>query len=201
MATLSAAQTDRAVGAVLASAAGDAMGAPYEFGPPNPSAPCTLEGGGGFRWEPGEWTDDTQMAVAVLSVLASGSTDTDEIGRRMVRWFKSGPADVCNQTRAVLGAAARRVKSVADEAEAFQRWNPDAAGNGALMRTGPVALAHLGDRDPVAGPAVAGDRAGDHDGDRRRGLRLAGGRARRPRPPRCRPPRRVAHADRRGPRP
>ena len=67
-----AAAIDRAVGAVVASAAGDALGAPYEFGPPNPEAPCQLEGGGGFGWEPGEWTDDTQMALAVLTVLAAG---------------------------------------------------------------------------------------------------------------------------------
>jgi ADP-ribosylglycohydrolase len=155
MAKLSAAQIDRAVGAVLASAAGDAMGAPYEFGAPNPSAPCELEGGGGFGWAPGEWTDDTQMAVAVLSVLSTGSTDTDEIGQAMVRWYESGPADVGNQTRAVLDAASRHGSSAVDEAQAFQRRNPDAAGNGALMRTGPVALAHVGDRDAVAGLAAS----------------------------------------------
>ena len=43
----------------------------------------------------------------------------------------------------------------ADAAEAYQQRNPDAAGNGALMRTGPVALAHLGDRDAVAGLAAS----------------------------------------------
>ena len=59
---MNSATIDRAVGAVMASAVGDALGAPYEFGPPNPSAPCAMEGGGGYRWEPGEWTDDTQMA-------------------------------------------------------------------------------------------------------------------------------------------
>ena len=83
---LTKAMVDRAVGVVLASAAGDAMGAPYEFGAADPEAPCDLEGGGGFDWEPGEWTDDTQMALAVLSVLAEGSTDTEAMGRAMVRW-------------------------------------------------------------------------------------------------------------------
>ena len=66
---------DRAVGAVLASAVGDALGAPYEFGAPDPTARCAMEGGGGFGWEPGEWTDDTQMALTILDVLATGSTD------------------------------------------------------------------------------------------------------------------------------
>ena len=152
---LSAAMVDRAVGAVLASAAGDAMGAPYEFGPPDPDAPCRLEGGGTFRWAPGEWTDDTQTAAAVLTVLADGSTDIDEIGAAMVRWFESGPADVGSQTRAVLGAASRGRVSAAEAAQEYQRRRPEAAGNGALMRTGPVALAHLGDRDAVAGFAAS----------------------------------------------
>ena len=145
---------DRAVGAIVASAAGDAMGAPYEFGQPNPNAPCELEGGGGFGWAPGEWTDDTQMALAVLATLADGSTDVAAIGQAMVAWYESRPRDVGNQTRAVLGAASRSGIGAADAAAAYQRTNPDSAGNGALMRTGPVALGHLGDREAVAGLAA-----------------------------------------------
>lgn len=141
---------DRAVGSVLASAAGDALGAPYEFGPTFAGAPCRLEGGGSFGWEPGEWTDDTQMALAVLSVLASGSTDTDAIGQAMKDWYVSRPADVGNQIRAVLSDALRRAVPASEAAAAYQEQEPEAAGNGALMRTGPVALAHLGDRSAVA---------------------------------------------------
>ena len=102
MGSMDAATIDRAVGAVMASAVGDALGAPYEFGPPNPSAPCAMEGGGGFRWEPGEWTDDTQMALSVLTVLATGSTDVAAIGEEMVRWYRSRPRDVGIQTAGVL---------------------------------------------------------------------------------------------------
>ena len=152
---LTAAMVDRALGVVLVSAAGDAMGAPYEFGSADPEAPCQLEGGGAFDWEPGEWTDDTQMALAVLSVLAEGSTDTEAMGRAMVRWSESGPVDVGNQTRAVLGDAASRGIGASEAAFAYQEQNPEAAGNGALMRTGPVALAHLGDRDAVAALAAS----------------------------------------------
>jgi ADP-ribosylglycohydrolase len=152
---LTAAMVDRAVGVVLGSAAGDAMGAPYEFRAADPEALCQLEGGGAFDWEPGEWTDDTQMALAVLSVLADGSTDTEAMGRAMVRWYESEPVDVGNQTRAVLGAAARRGIDASAAALAYQEQNPESAGNGALMRTGPVALAHLGDRDAVAGLAAS----------------------------------------------
>jgi ADP-ribosylglycohydrolase len=148
--TWTPAASDRAVGAALASAAGDALGAPYEFGQPWPAAPCAMEGGGGFGWEPGEWTDDTQMALAVLTVLAGGRRDVDEIGAAMVRWFASHPRDLGNQTRAVLGSAIRGGASPREAAEAHQQRHPDAAGNGALMRTGPVALAAVGDRAEVA---------------------------------------------------
>ena len=126
---------------MVASAVGDALGAPYEFAGPNPSAPCDLEGGGQFRWEPGEWTDDTQMALALLTVLADGEHRPGRIGTAMLRWFASGPRDVGNQTRAVLGDAARSGATVRTAAARYQERHPDAAGNGALMRTGPVALA------------------------------------------------------------
>ncbi|NUP41116.1 MAG: ADP-ribosylglycohydrolase family protein, partial [Streptomyces sp.] len=59
----------RAVGTVVGAAVGDALGAPFEFGPPGAfSARFAVPGAGGERcggggWDPGEATDDTQMAV------------------------------------------------------------------------------------------------------------------------------------------
>ncbi len=151
-----AVRADRAVGAVLAGAAGDALGAAHEFGPPlADDAVVAMVGGGPFGWEPGEWTDDTQMALAVLHsladprVVASGQVIAAvEDGFRA--WHASGPADVGNQTRAVLGAAAEP-GSLAAAAASFTAANPRvAAGNGSLMRTGPIALAHRGERVAVA---------------------------------------------------
>ena len=52
--TLTPAQIDRAVGVLLGTAAGDALGALYEFGPPRaPQLEVAMVGGGGFGWEPG----------------------------------------------------------------------------------------------------------------------------------------------------
>ena len=71
---LSFIQLDRAIGAVLGSAVGDALGAGFEFAtPPRPSEvrmrPGTLTG------KPaGHWTDDTAMAVSVLRVAATLGT-------------------------------------------------------------------------------------------------------------------------------
>jgi hypothetical protein len=72
MTTLTTAQRDRACGVLLGTAAGDALGAAYEFGPPRgPELEVAMVGGGGFGWEPGEWTDDTSMAIAIAEVAAT----------------------------------------------------------------------------------------------------------------------------------
>lgn len=144
-------RADRAAAVVLASAAGDALGAGYEFGPPlGADVAVRMVGGGAFGWEPGEWTDDTQMALAVLTALAAGDADplpAVEAGFRA--WFASGPADVGGQTAAVL----RSPDPYADVARRAADAEPERAGNGSLMRTGPVALAHPG--DPAAIAALA----------------------------------------------
>ena len=70
-----------------------------------------------------------------------------EVGFRA--WFATGPADVGTQTRAVLSSSA----PLAEVAAAAAARNPQGSGNGSLMRTGPVALAHPG--DPAATPLIA----------------------------------------------
>ena len=141
-------RADRAVGAVLGSAAGDALGAGYEFGPPHhDSQTVGMKGGGAFAWEPGEWTDDTQMALAILTPLAEGAVEIGRIEAGFRAWFDSGPADVGNQTAAVL----RGQGPLRAAAARFTSDRPDrAAGNGSLMRTGPVALAHPDDPAAIA---------------------------------------------------
>ena len=141
-------RADRAAGVVVGSAAGDALGAGFEFSAPlDPSIVVEMDGGGPFDWAPGEWTDDTQMALAVLTPLSEGDADplpAIEDGFR--RWFASRPPDVGAQTTTVLRSAG----SLADAARALARSHPDRSGNGSLMRTGPVALAHPGDPEAVA---------------------------------------------------
>ncbi|RIX28868.1 ADP-ribosylglycohydrolase family protein [Amnibacterium setariae] len=141
---------DRAAGAVLASACGDALGAGYEFGPPMPGVmPVRMKGGGGFDWAPGEWTDDTSMAIPILRVVARGvpleGAALDEVAAAWIEWSKEAP-DVGNQTRAVCDAAtAPTAEALGAAARAFADAHPNSAGNGSLMRTTPVALAHLDD--------------------------------------------------------
>ena len=76
----------RATGAVLGSATGDALGAGYEFTDPTPDQEIAMIGGGVFGWAPGEWTDDTQMAVAILDVAATGSCGLDAMASSFLAW-------------------------------------------------------------------------------------------------------------------
>lgn len=157
---LAAQQLDRTVGAIVASAAGDALGSQYEFGPAHPDTFTPEFGVGCFGHDVGEWTDDTSMAMPILQVLAAGRTlessdAQDEIVARWCDWARTAK-DVGAQTRSVLArlqtpsAAAAR-----DRSEELHRRTGRSAGNGSLMRTGPVALGYL-DRAPAELAAAAG---------------------------------------------
>src|SRR5680860_509542 len=102
-------QCDRAAGVLLATAAGDALGAGYEFTTPAAETVIDMVGGGAFNWAPGEWTDDTSMALAIAEIAATGADigrgdGLNAVAAQFVRWFDSDPNDIGNQTRAVLSA-------------------------------------------------------------------------------------------------
>ncbi|MFC4605861.1 ADP-ribosylglycohydrolase family protein [Rhodococcus kronopolitis] len=144
---LSTQQADRAAGALLATAAGDALGAGYEFTHPGAGTTIEMIGGGPFHWAPGEWTDDTSMALAIAEVAATGADigrgeGLDAVAAQFVRWYDSDPADIGNQTRAVLSRRPVGAAAMQEQARALT-WRK--GGNGSLMRTAPVALAYLAD--------------------------------------------------------
>ena len=135
----------RALGAVIGSAIGDALGAPFEFGEPRKYSkrfPRPVLGGigeliGNQVWEPGEFTDDTQMAIVQAeSILARGGIDGADLFKRFQVWA-SGAKDVGVQTRAVLGSDLPWNES----ARSYYQRNPNkGAGNGSLMRATPTAV-------------------------------------------------------------
>ncbi|NGO48627.1 ADP-ribosylglycohydrolase family protein [Streptomyces ureilyticus] len=161
--------TSRALGAVLGSAVGDALGAPFEFGPegtfsarfPSPGGGGEMCGGGG--WDPGEATDDTQMAVLVgESLLECRGLELADIFRRFQRWAVSEPKDIGLQTEDVLTSGEPWDFAAALHFQVSQR----AAGNGALMRAATSAVYFAGDGTEAtmdAGRRIAalthGDRA------------------------------------------
>lgn len=166
---------DRARGAMLGLAVGDALGAPVEWLHPDQ---IRNRYGGPLRdmvasapWELGEWTDDTAMAMALAESLADqGRYDENDVFGRYAMWARSRPKDI----GATVAAALRRARS-ADEAraaaEAFHEVEGRSAGNGSLMRTVPIAIRYRSDpgaiehvsridsglthHDPLAGDACA----------------------------------------------
>jgi ADP-ribosyl-[dinitrogen reductase] hydrolase len=151
--TLTTAQLDRAVGVLLVTAAGDALGAAYEFGPPRgPELEVAMAGGGSFGWEPGEWTDDTSMAIAIAEVAASGADLREEeaLDAIVARWgeWTQDAKDIGVQTGSVLRTArwlGLTAHTAREASAALHERTGRTAGNGSLMRTAPVALAYLDD--------------------------------------------------------
>lgn len=128
---------DRAVGAVLGSAVGDALGAPYEFGPAGELTARGEEMRGGGGWDPGEATDDTQMAVLVgESLLEHDGLELADVFGRFQRWATAEPKDIGLQTEDVLTNG-----EAWDLAAALHfQINARAAGNGSLMRASTSAV-------------------------------------------------------------
>src|SRR3954468_11315596 len=106
-------RSHRVAGALVGSAVGDALGAPFEFRPPGqftdrfPVAArgtrTEMCGGGSLDWAPGEFTNDTRMALLVAeSLLENDGLDEADLFHRFRSWLAGDPPDVGNQTRAVL---------------------------------------------------------------------------------------------------
>lgn len=139
--------SSRFLGAFMGSIVGDALGAPFEFMSPGsytrqfpePVLGGTGEmvGGGSFQWAPGEFTDDTQMGlVLATSLLHNHRLIGQDIFSRFRVWARHAN-DVGIQTRSVLSSSQPWDKAALQ----YYRAHPhSAAGNGALMRTVPVAL-------------------------------------------------------------
>lgn len=142
----------RAVGALVGAAVGDALGAPFEFrtaGAYSSRFPVPvlggigeMIGGGGCGWAPGEFTDDTQMAVLVAeSLLAHAGFDGDDLCARFRAWARSPLKDIGVMTGSVLRRSGDCAQAAADH---FAAHPHGAAGNGSLMRTIPAALFFAG---------------------------------------------------------
>jgi ADP-ribosyl-[dinitrogen reductase] hydrolase len=153
-------QLDRASGVLLAQAAGDALGAGYETGPALPDSVPVVMRAGYHGFEPGEWTDDTDMAIVVARALIDhGPLATAAALDAMVQgwcgWVLTA-RDVGVHTKMVLRGVrkasleARRAPTEEDAVRAsldeHQRTGRS-GGNGSLMRTSALALGYL-EHDP-----------------------------------------------------
>jgi len=144
------AQRNRAVGALIGLAVGDAIGTTLEFERRDDSAHrlTDMVGGGPFGLEAGQWTDDTSLAWALADSLVSTETfDPRDLANRFVSWWRDGEYssngkcfDIGLTTRAALQQYERSGDPFSGKTE------PSTAGNGSLMRVSPVAIRHWNDK-------------------------------------------------------
>lgn len=134
---------DRYRGALLGLAVGDAVGTTLEFKAPGSFTPLTdMVGGGPFGLNPGEWTDDTSMALCLAeSLLETQGFDPVDQLKRYVRWYREGHLSSTGRCFDI-GITVR------EALEKFERTgepycgstDPNKAGNGSLMRLAPVPM-------------------------------------------------------------
>ncbi len=152
-----AAGRDRALGAFLGLAVGDAVGATLEFSKRDSEPRLTdLIGGGPHRLTPGHWTDDTAMALALAeSLVACGSLDCRDLMERFARWWRRGEYSCtgsCFDIGLTVRAALARYEETGDPMAGVT--DPRTAGNGSLMRLAPVALRFSEDREALLAAAA-----------------------------------------------
>ncbi len=151
---------DRAAGVLLGEACGDALGVPYEMAAP-PVGEAVMKGGGLGPYEPGEWSDDTQMTLCVARVAAQGIDLTspeglDAVAEAFTAWLDGGATDVGTQTRSVLTEAKHLAGRTARPPDPRQRGAARADRADGRQR-GPDAHAH---RRAVGARGPRRDRAG-----------------------------------------
>ncbi len=141
---------DRYRGTLLGLATGDAVGTTVEFSAPGSFPPVAdLVGGGPFGLEPGQWTDDTSMALCLAASLTEcrGFDARDQM-ERYLRWHRDGYLsstgrcfDIGNTVRTAL----HRFAHDPDKNPYAGSTDANSAGNGSLMRLAPVPLFYADD--------------------------------------------------------
>jgi ADP-ribosyl-[dinitrogen reductase] hydrolase len=149
-------QQDRATGAFVGLAVGDALGAPVEF-KRRGSFPIVTDmlGGGYFGLPKGSWTDDTAQALCLAhSLQHAPEFEPGDFLDRIWRWMERGensatgtPVGIGQNTLRVMGHYRRTGVLVAPPIAG------KSDGNGALMRLAPVACVHW--RHPAEARRIA----------------------------------------------
>lgn len=150
-------QIDQFRGCSLGLATGDALGTTLEFQPTGSVNPLNdMVGGGPFGLAPGQWTDDTAMALCLAESLiqCQGFNLSDQMDR-YIRWFRTGYLsstgrcfDIGNTIQAALIYYERSGDPISGSTD------PDSAGNGSLMRLAPVPMFFAG--HPFEAPEKSG---------------------------------------------
>ncbi|HEY53948.1 MAG TPA: ADP-ribosylglycohydrolase family protein [Caldilineae bacterium] len=139
---------ERYLGCLLGLAAGDAVGTTVEFMPRGAFQPLTdMVGGGPFRLAPGQWTDDTSMALCLAeSLIERGGFDPTDQMRRYVRWWREGYLSSTGECFDIGNTVADALRRFEQSGEPYSgSTDPYSAGNGSIMRLAPVPMFYADD--------------------------------------------------------
>jgi len=144
--------SNRFRGCLLGLATGDAVGTTVEF-ESRGSFPALTDmiGGGPFNLKPGEWTDDTSMALCLATSLVElGSFDPRDQMERYWNWYQHGYLSsngYCFDIGTTIRKSLQWYKETGNPYSGSS--DSDSAGNGSIMRLAPVAIYYYPDREKV----------------------------------------------------
>ena len=130
-------------GCLLGLAAGDALGTTLEFRAPGSFAPLTdMVGGGPFELQPGQWTDDTSMALCLAhSLLYCRGFDAVDQMNRYCNWYRHGYMSSTGECFDIGGTVRQALEAYLRSGDPFSGSQAESsAGNGSLMRLAPIAM-------------------------------------------------------------
>jgi len=140
---------DRFYGCLLGLACGDAVGTTVEFRPRGSFIPLTgMTGGGPFGLQPGQWTDDTSMALCLAASLAEcNGFDAHDQMKRYVQWMENGYFSSTGRCFDIGGTTSQALHRYLRLGDPFSgSTDPHSAGNGSIMRLAPVPMYYHPDR-------------------------------------------------------
>jgi ADP-ribosylglycohydrolase len=136
---------DRQRGMLIGLAIGDALGAAVEFAPTGTFRPIMgYRAGGPHGLEPGEWTDDTSMALALADSIADVGWDLDDQAQRYVAWWRGGKYSVNGRCFDIGTTTCVSLRQFCERGDARTSGltHERASGNGSIMRLAPVPIAY-----------------------------------------------------------
>jgi len=122
---------------------GDALGTTLEFKPPGSFLPINdIVGGGPFNLKPGEWTDDTSMALCLADSLIKrkGFDAVDQLNRYLM-WRNEGY--LSSNGRCFDVGITTQISLSKFEKTGYKYCgpkDPEMSGNGSIMRLAPIPL-------------------------------------------------------------
>ncbi|WP_433588314.1 ADP-ribosylglycohydrolase family protein [Pseudomonas koreensis] len=153
--------SERYRGALLGLACGDAVGTTVEFKSRGSFQPLTdMVGGGPFHLKPGQWTDDTSMALCLAESLLSKKTfdAADQMGRYL-NWWKWGYLSSTGECFDIGMTVSQALSQYLQTGQPFAgSTDPFTAGNGSLMRLVPVVLFYFPDVQQIRQFAIDSSR-------------------------------------------